>query len=292
MDGCLMTIWEPNDLPYATFVNQQANGIRDVATLFELLTYIRLAKTADEASFVDQLIKLLPDSTTQDRYGNILVTVGDAPAQRVFSCHTDMVSFDQDSSRQKLVINDIGFVYCADANQLGADDGAGIWLMLNMIAADIPGCYIFHRDEEIGGLGSMHIKYYQPELLDGIQQAIAFDRRDNYSIITHMQYQQCCNPRFARALAKALGMAHRLDETGGFTDVTHYIYLIPECTNISVGYLDEHTVCEQLDYIYLLSLRDKLLAVDWQAQAIISVDKPSVLNTETIRSFLRHKIRF
>ena len=124
----------------------------------------------------------------------------------------------------------------------------------------------------------MHIKHYQPELLDGIQQAIAFDRRANYSIITHIQGQQCCNPSFANTLAKALGMAHSLDKTGGLTDVTHYIDFIPEYTNISVGYLDEHKVCDQLDYNYLLSLRDKFLAVDWQVLSLVSRDTPSSKN--------------
>ena len=285
-----MTIWNPSTLPYERFVKQQAKGISDIATLFELLTYIRLAKTTHEARFVEQLIKLLPDNAIQDRYGNIIVTLGTTPAQQLFSCHTDMISFNHTDSRQKLTINDNGgYVYSADNNQLGADDGAGIWLMLNMIAAEIPGCYIFHRDEEIGGLGSMHIKHYQPELLDGIQQAIAFDRRDNYSIITHMQCQQCCNPSFAKALAKALGLAHSLDKTGGFTDVTHYINFIPECTNISVGYLDEHTVYEQLDYIYLLNLRNKLLAVDWQSLSLASRDNATSENRPFFLGWKRNK---
>ncbi len=35
-----MTIWNPSTLPYERFVKQQAKGISDIATLFELLTYI------------------------------------------------------------------------------------------------------------------------------------------------------------------------------------------------------------------------------------------------------------
>jgi len=273
-----MNIWKPRKVSYAKFVKNKSNGISDVATLYELLTYIRIAKSQSESEFVEQLITILPSNTTQDRYGNILVTVGDNPASVLFSCHVDMISADYNASRQTLMLNEAGYLCCANPSQLGADDGAGIWIMLNMIAANIAGLYIFHRDEEIGGLGSLHIQHYETEILDGIKNAIAFDRRGTNSIVTHMLYQRCCSNGYAQALSKALGMAHELDDAGGFTDVSQYIGLIAECTNISVGYINEHTTTEQLNHVYLVKLRDKLLKINWQ-----ELSKP---NTKTFFSGL------
>ena len=63
-----MTIWNPSALPYERFVKQQAKGISNIATLFELLTYIRLAKSTHEAHFIEELIKLLPDNAIQYDY--------------------------------------------------------------------------------------------------------------------------------------------------------------------------------------------------------------------------------
>lgn len=176
-----------------------------------------------------------------------------------------MVSAEKVATRQAINVTGTFYLSSAIQNQLGADDGAGIWLMLNMIEAKVPGRYIFHRDEEIGGFGSRHIRDNEPNLLDGISHAIAFDRRGTGSVITHMLYERCCSDRFARSLCRVLDMRHSLDDSGGFTDVTQYADLIPECTNISVGYMNEHQTSEKLNYFYLHTLRDKLLAVSWSA---------------------------
>jgi hypothetical protein len=259
-----MTLWHPNETPYAEFVKQHHKGIRGLASLFELLTYLRIAKTEAEADFVQELLRILPDNTHQDNYGNIIVTIGNKAPITLFSCHTDMVSTEKNSNRQTLMFTDTFYLKSANSNQLGADDGAGIWLMLNMIDAQVPGLYIFHREEEPGGLGSRHIRDNEPKLLSNIQQAVAFDRRGTNSIITHMLCERCCSDDFASALSRKIGMNHSLDESGFFTDVMQYADLIPQCTNISVGYMNEHLNSESLNFFYLQTLRSKLLAVDWQ----------------------------
>lgn len=259
-----MKEWQYQSLCYADFVNSQKNGIRNLSTLFELLTYLRPAQTDTEAAFVTELLKLLPATTYQDGYGNIIVDIGENPAAILFSCHTDMVCSYPDITRQNLMITDCFYVSSAADHQLGADDGAGIWLMLNLINANISGRYIFHRDEEIGGLGSLYLYRHRSDVLVGIKQAIAFDRRDRYAVVTNMNGQACCSEHYASKLCQALAMRHKPDKDGGFTDVTRYIKLIDECTNISVGYFSEHQHYEKLDYFYCRTLRDKLLTVNWQ----------------------------
>jgi hypothetical protein len=262
-----MKLWKPRKMAYSVYVKRQAAGIRSVRALYELLTYLRPAGSNHEKAFVEQLKLLLPSSASSDDFGNLIVDIGSAKPRILFSCHTDTVCKQRKFSRQMLDITDYTAIKSADDNQLGSDDGAGIWLLLNMIDAQIAGRYIFHRAEEIGGQGSTHIRHYETELLSGIKTAIAFDRCDTHSIITHMLFSRCCSDRFAQALADAIGMGHVLDQTGGFTDVENYVDAIPQCTNISVGYMNEHSTSEYLNVAYLENLRDQLLKVDWSTLA-------------------------
>src|SRR5271165_4530176 len=129
--------------------------------------------------------------------------------------------------------------------------------MLEMIAAGVEGTYVFHRAEERGGLGSYHVSIYEPELLEGIEVAIAFDRKGTSSVITHQLGERCCSERFARGLAAQLApLPYQADATGVFTDTANYMYQVSECTNISVGYYNEHGPRETLDLVHLKALRD------------------------------------
>ena len=63
-----------------------------------------------------------------------------------------------------------------DATCLGADDGAGIYIMLRMIETKKPGLYVFHRGEERGGIGAKatvtkHAEFFKK---GGYEQCIAF----------------------------------------------------------------------------------------------------------------------
>lgn len=148
---------------------------------------------------------------------------------------------------------------------LGADNAAGMWLCLEMIAAGVPGAYIFHRGEERGGIGSRGMADHHYPWLSRFNYAIAFDRRGTGDIITEMMCGVTCSREFALALAAKLNMApgvplaYRPDDTGSFTDTANYRRIIPECTNISVGYENEHGPSEVLDVEHLLLLRDALV---------------------------------
>src|SRR5205085_5981828 len=131
-----------------------------------------------------------------------------------------------------------------------------VWLLMQMIEAKVPGRYIFHREEEIGGQGSHFIAEDNKKLLDGIKYAIAFDRRDVDSVITHQGGQRTCSAKFADAMIEKLnkieGLKYSKDSTGSFTDTKNYIDLVAECTNISCGYYSEHGTRESLDVAHLL----------------------------------------
>jgi len=156
----------------------------------------------------------------------------------------------------------------AKGDVLGADDGAGVALLMHLIHANVRGYYIFTQGEERGGVGARYLAEKMPDLLREFDRAIAFDRRGIDSVITHQGWGRCCSDVFGTALADALMNGHDAlmmlnDDTGVYTDTAEFTELIPECTNISVGYAREHTQEESLDLLYYQQLSVAVLSVDW-----------------------------
>lgn len=235
---------------------------RDGATtLIDMLTYCRPAGSVTEARFIARFIDSIPGMQS-DSFGNRFLTVGSAPAVTLWSSHTDSVH--KKDGRQELIRTASHVLMRKDGKDcLGADCATGVWLMREMIHAGVPGLYVFHRDEESGGNGSAHIAKHAPDMLAGIKHAIAFDRKGIESVITHQMGGRCCSDAFAKALGAMLGKKFRPDDTGTFTDTANYTHLIPECTNVSVGYYAQHTKEETQSLPFALRLRDRLIKGDF-----------------------------
>ena len=168
----------------------------------------------------------------------------------------------------------------AKGDVLGADDGAGVALLMHLIWGGVRGYYVFTQGEERGGVGARYLAEKQAGLLREFDRAIAFDRRGIDSVITHQGWGRCCSDTFGTALAGALmdgndNLMMLNDDTGVYTDTAEFTDIIPECTNISVGYAREHTQEESLDLIYYQNLAAAVLTVDWDS---LPVDRdPSVV---------------
>ena len=192
---------------------------------------------------------------------NVWLRIGES--ETLYSCHYD--SAHHKGGWQQLEYNQHSCViWKDDGAALGADDGAGVWLLRELIRAGKPGLYIFHNGEERGCIGSRYIADTNPKMLEGIKRAVAFDRRGRDSVITEMSCGRVCSDMFAMALARELHMKHKPDPTGSMTDTGRYYKLVPECTNVSVGYLNEHGANEMLDAEYLFDLVEAVKAVDFE----------------------------
>lgn len=233
----------------------------NINVLIDMMTYCRGHLSVGEEEFIAKYLKPIP-GITEDAEGNYHLTVGKNPTT-LFSCHTDTVHRTP-NIRQKVHTNILKTTaFKKDDMPLGADDAVGIWIMLNLIADNVPGLYIFHRGEERGGIGSSFIADNTPEVLTGIKRAIAFDRKGTTNVITHQGWGRCCSDVFADTLAAKLGMDYRADDTGVFTDTANYTHLIPECTNLSAGYAHEHTSKETQDLTHAVKLCKAALALNW-----------------------------
>ncbi|MCK4518464.1 hypothetical protein KAT92_06810 [Candidatus Babeliales bacterium] len=249
--------------------------------LLKILSHRRSYGSEGESKIIVEELDTVKGMTS-DNFGNRMITVGSAKPHILFSSHTDTVHGtrswragkkdynDKDGDiMQKIVVDKIKFeIFKDDKECLGADDGAGMWLMLKMITAGVPGLYIFHRGEEVGGLGSDYIIKETPEVLAGIDIAIAFDRRGNKDIITHQGGSMCCSQDFAQSLGEQLCLGHAPNSGGSFTDTANYTDIIAECTNVACGYTAEHSARETLDYKYLIKLKRALLGVNWSKIAV------------------------
>lgn len=154
-------------------------------------------------------------------------------------------------------------VGAVDSDCLGADCTTGCWLILEMIKAKVPGIYIIHTGEEIGGIGSGALVESQPDWLNQLEFAISFDRKGDSEIITHQIGGRSCSTEFAVDLGNLLGLGMKPSSSGVYTDSAEYIYDVAECTNISVGYYGQHTKDEIQDLDYLVLLRRALINADW-----------------------------
>lgn len=246
--------------------------------LIEMHTFMRPSFSKVEGRFIHKFIK--PTGAVPDKYGNYFMSIGAAPI--MWSAHTDTV-------HRKKGIQSVGFDKMeiglaaedkSGANCLGADDTVGVWLMLQMIAANVPGLYAFHRAEEGGRKGSQFVMDNHKDQLAAVKYCIALDRRGYKSVITYQSGERTCSEAFAKTLIEQLGdMNYETDDTGSFTDSYSYIDVISECTNISVGYTAAHTSSERLDLDHAFKLREKLIGFDWTK--LVAERKPGTTERKT-----------
>lgn len=196
-----------------------------------------------------------------DTYGNIFVLVGDSEQSDVaFTSHLDTVA-RANSQPPKVKMTQAGVLYVSNpdtADCLGADCGAGVYLMLEMLEHGIPGRYCFFRDEEVGCQGSSDSAQDATGFWTGVKAMISFDRRGD-GIITSQRWSPCCSVKFATELARRLGRTEKHLQSGIYTDSAEFTHIVPECTNVGVGYMHEHTPDEVLDTVILQAVLEKVL---------------------------------
>ncbi len=231
---------------------------------FVFETFLRLtSKTVPyghEDNFMRQVRKLFPKRMDQDKHGNYFYKVGES--KTVFASHLDTVSKEYISVTH---VFDGDTIKTDGKTTLGADDKAGVTVMLWMIQNNVPGLYYFFIGEEVGCIGSGFAS--KDSDFENYDRMISFDRRGTGSIITYQSSGRCCSDDFADALCaelNMLGLDYSKDMGGVYTDSAEFVDVIPECTNVSVGYYKEHTTTENQDIKHLTELADACVRVNWE----------------------------
>jgi hypothetical protein len=282
---------KPYVSPYVSPVpTYRATPQHDVpATVEPLLTHIlawpRKHNSAAEAAFQVWLAEELA------KHGTVMIHEEDAKsveikmadgksATTLFSCHTDtidpLVPDANDPLAKKKLTYDPNFGQIAldttsVGGSLGADDGAGMWIMLGMLAAKVPGVYLFHRGEECGGISAKAIAAKKAKWLGTFEASVAFDRGHDSDVVTHQGGQECASPKFAGKLCTTLnemGFDYAPSTGGTYTDNKEYRGIIAEVVNVSVGYESQHGRNETLDYAHLFALRAACIKLNWDSLPI------------------------
>ncbi|WP_075881476.1 hypothetical protein [Vreelandella massiliensis] len=263
--------------PTPVFENIEATPV-PIGDLYDILSYRRVANERGELDMIDKYI--MPLNPVKDAYGNYFVTIPgpqDTAPVVAFTAHTDSVHYDghrysfvepakpePHRPRQSLKVENHILSLAVPDNCLGADDGTGIWVLLNLIKAGVPGLYCFYRDEESGRQGSEWSAKHEPNRYANIAAMLSFDRRGVTDIITHQMGQRCCSEVFAEHIANAIDPGEcSPDDGGSFTDSYSFLDLIPECTNVCVGYYAQHTPNEYQDLTWAAYLVNRLITMDW-----------------------------
>jgi hypothetical protein len=218
------------------------------------------------------LLPYLPIGYIEDGMGNYYLQIGDKPST-MFSCHLDTSC----SIKERVThIQDGNIIGTNGKTILGADDKAGMIVILYMIEQKIPGLYYFFEGEEVGCVGSTKLSniWEKTEFSKYIKKVVSFDRRGTDSVITEQLFGKCCSDEFATDLSNklnetGLGFNFSPDPTGIFTDSAKFVDLVPECTNISVGYYNEHTTRETQDIDFLRRLCKAVCMIDWESLPIV-----------------------
>jgi len=239
-------------------------------TLARALSVKRPHNTVAVSDFTEWLFNALPAElksfTSVDGAGCLHIDNRIAGSKTLFIAHVDTVHKEVGANK----IRKTATHWYADGAPLGADDGAGVAMLMHLIHADVKGYYIFSQGEECGGIGAKHIATHHTDLLAQFDRAIAFDRRGIDSVISHQGMGRCASDVFCEALANDLNafddtLMYSPDDTGVYTDTAEFTDIIPECTNISVGYYSEHGDQENLDIVHFEALSNAVLKVMWDS---------------------------
>lgn len=196
--------------------------------------------------YLKPILNDILDTVWVDNYGNLLgeVMVGTGEGATILlSAHMDTVQGVRKD--RKLVYSDGGDIISSSVGALGADDRAGIAIIMevlrNLKDTKFNGTIkvAFSREEEIGCVGSKQINsqwYADADL------AIVVDRRGSRDIVTGCYGAFCCNEvgYFMEGVSASIGMNWRAVE-GGVSDAYTFSGKGVNSINLSAGYYGEHT---------------------------------------------------
>lgn len=213
---------------------------------------------------------------SQDQFGNYY-KLGESDV--LLTAHLDTVHDVTNFNQVEYRIEDY-VVKSAGKAPLGADDKAGVALVL-YLAERLPVNYALFIGEEKGLVGSNKaaLAYeYDMWVMTDLKAVISLDRKGVNNIVNSQLGMPCASYEFVLAVQEELPFLTRI-VPGSFTDSAAFMDLVPNVTNISVGYYDQHTNRESQNLLYLDKLGESLLQVDWEKLAIVSEAYPVLANS-------------
>lgn len=203
--------------------------------------------------FVKEKLQPFVDNISTDRHGNLLAektyNSGNGPTI-LLNAHLDTV-VEINADRK---ISKIDSIWTSSEGILGADDRAGVAILLNIAESLVHSSfsgkvkYIFTIEEERGLIGARNLDDY---FLWGTDAAIVVDRRGKGDIVTSCGgYIPFCDEAYGKFIERVSleeGLTEWKCTNGGSSDTRIWAEKGIQSVNLSVGFMDEHTEEESLD---------------------------------------------
>ncbi|TCI75732.1 M20/M25/M40 family metallo-hydrolase [Exiguobacterium sp. SH0S1] len=198
-------------------------------------------------------LRKFTDEQQIDETGNLLASVryGEGPTI-LLSAHMDTV----ERITRGRVIQQEGTILTSSEGILGADDRAGIAAVFELLER-LPMTRFsgtikvaFTVEEETGLCGARGI---DQQFIRDVDAAIVLDRRGTRDIVTGCRGTfDFCEASYGELFERAGRVAGMQDwkatRNGGSSDAKVFAEFGVPSVNLSIGYLDEHTDLEQVDY--------------------------------------------
>lgn len=134
---------------------------------------------------------------------------------------------------------------------IGADDRAGIYAIMELIAREYKPTIILTTDEEIGAIGASCVIGDYPNAPCKLNFLIELDRRGEKDSV----FYDCDN----RLFEDYINYYGFITEWGSFSDIS---YIAPAwgvaAVNLSIGYYNEHSLAEYLNIHHMFATIDKV----------------------------------
>ena len=173
-----------------------------------------------------------------------IVAEGNIPVALV--AHMDTVFYNQPSE----IYYDQRKAIMWSPDGLGADDRAGIFAIVQIIADGYRPSIILTTDEERGGLGAQALAKKKCPI-KSLRYMIQLDRRGSNDCV----FYQCANSKFIKYI-ETFGFA---EAVGSFSDISFLMPAWQVCgVNLSIGYREEHSVSETLNVHWMFQTIEKV----------------------------------
>lgn len=225
-------------------------------------------------SDLEPILSSIIKDLRKDPIGNYHKIIGNS--ETLFTCHLD--NFCEKKEKVTHIIEN-NIIKTNGTTILGADNKAGVCVLLYLISNNVPGHYCFFIGEEpilSGGLYGSSLFSQAYKNITKYKRVISFDRKETYSIVRRQLAQDCCSLDFALELSSRFVenmIWFEPDASGYCTDSASFLEVIPECTNISVGVWDEHTNQECVDIDYVERVAVAASKIDWETLPVIRKPK-------------------
>lgn len=237
---------------------------------------IKLVGSKSNDGDMDGYLNYLIDVSKDDKLGNVLYVAHydtvdrDTGYTETRYGHGTPTTYTQNQATKKKVSIRDGVAFINEVlpenksvGCLGADDGAGLAVMLNLLATGTIGGYCFTTGEEVGGVGASDVLDQAESFLKQYSYSIEIDRRGETDMVYEQSVGECASKDFAQWLCDSLNMGHKPSDKGSYTDVATFAEVIPENVNIASGYINAHSADEQVSLPYLDNLAKAIKGLDW-----------------------------